>query len=473
MNRWSILALTGLFTLACAGGKDPTITIVAPAPGARVTGTVEIRVEVEGDKDADWLATPGAWADDPSDVVYWDTTTEPSGPRTLEVGLYGKDDAWITDSIEVYVDHPMNVTLATDPPTTGAVGGEVRFVVGYPGTDTLVEALVSIDDVVFDSLTDYPYVTRAWDTRVGVADGRHTVSATVTRQDGEQATVSIPLETSNCEVVPFDATFVDDLGAAPDGAIYFTEQGVLSRWTPEGGTDSGWVTLEDQVVLLVEVLSDGTVIVATQELYGGPSHLHEVDTVTGALTGIPGPLADVWHLASGPEGRLYAMDVSELHLWTRAGGWTLAAPSIATWVAPFVDSAGFLWTTTSTTMYRHTLDGQGVVVLSEEVDFNGAGNTVRAFGEDDEGRLLVLLGNHAYQPTGLGIQRLDPELLATRGFGVAVLDLLPYADGVAREHMAFTHLTHRPGCHAILAAGHDLNVIEPPAIVPSDMPGRP
>src|SRR5438552_18865934 len=137
--------------------------------------------------------SPSAWTASP-----WDTTNVATGSHTLTLTVQdgGGQTATATRNVTVNIPPPLTVRLIT-PAADATVGGVVSVSVSTGGGSGTLSLTVSVDDprrpppgtaVLFTNSGPAGTFNFNWDTAVTVADGPHTLTATV--QDGSGSTTT-------------------------------------------------------------------------------------------------------------------------------------------------------------------------------------------------------------------------------------------------------------------------------------------
>jgi len=194
-------------TIVVPGPAKLTASINTPVEGATVSGMVTVGMsETNGTGTINWTlqldggSTPiFSTSNSGSTASFtWDTTNVATGSHTLTLTVQdgGGQTATATRNVTVNIPPPLTVRLLT-PAADATVGGVVSVSVSTSGGSGTLSLTVSVDDprrpppgtvVLFTNSGPAGTFTFNWDTAVTVADGPHTLTATV--QDGSGSTTT-------------------------------------------------------------------------------------------------------------------------------------------------------------------------------------------------------------------------------------------------------------------------------------------
>jgi hypothetical protein len=452
-----VLALS--CALACNGRDVEGIIIVSPQDGEEINGPIDIVVEVDRDKETHFEVSienfnggsqSGIWPADGS--VHWGNLRQTSGQVEITASVRNREGEVIENSIRVNLNHPLEIELRTPPSAMDEGVLDLSIVSLTP--DPLVQGELFVDGASFASGTDP--LTFPWDTR-REQDGVHILRAEAQRADGTMAEHELEFTSNSCTLPPFDANQATDVIAYVTGTMLVAYPEHLLRWRPDGGLEAHWLAAPAGNIIDLADDHDGGAYFITKEP-GGSSYLYRVGQDSPDATLIEGTPDEMYTVHATDDGRVYVLgrgpinQQQELHLWTATNGWTLASQPFTLaspdHVALFVDSSDRLWVGYSGRAYRHLLDASGVIASQDEF----MGINAYAFGEDDDGNLLVL----AYG----AIERRSPE-------DMSMIETITDPDDTEWFGRGMTHVKHRPDCHTILVARGRLMAL------PSELAGTP
>jgi hypothetical protein len=163
----------------------PSVSLTAPAPGARLTGTVTLSAEaidsgsgmsqIELLLDGTQLQAYGSALHSWSTRHSWDTRTVASGGHTLTLRATDPHGNVATASVEVTVDNEGPAVALTSPASGATVGGVVPLQADATDGAGVTRVEFYVDGVLLGSDTTAPFGVD-WDTR-GMANGNHTLQA--------------------------------------------------------------------------------------------------------------------------------------------------------------------------------------------------------------------------------------------------------------------------------------------------------
>jgi Bacterial Ig domain len=208
----------------------PTVTLTAPAEGARVAGTVLAQATASDDNgvtqvqfslDGNPIGTDTHGADGWS--VSWDTTTAADGAHTLTATARDTSEQTTSDSNGVTVDNEPPVVAVTSPVEGATVSATISVEATATDNQSVASVQFRVDGASIGTDTNGANGwSVSWDTTT-VADGSHSVTAVASDGAGNTTTSApVLVAVDNPDIVVRDvpvAVGVDDADELQNGTV--------------------------------------------------------------------------------------------------------------------------------------------------------------------------------------------------------------------------------------------------------------
>jgi Bacterial Ig domain len=181
-----------------------TLAFSSPTAGATVSGTVNVGLSASGGSGSGYtytLAVDSAAAATVASPFAWNTTTVANGSHTLMATVKDSAGRTATATRTVTVSNvaATPLTVAITAPTASTVSGTVTFTAAAAGGSGYTYGL-AVDGTQVATTSSF-----SWNT-TGVANGNHTLTATVTDASNRTATATKTVTVSNTVATPPPAT---------------------------------------------------------------------------------------------------------------------------------------------------------------------------------------------------------------------------------------------------------------------------
>jgi outer membrane protein assembly factor BamB len=278
------------------GDAPPTVSLTAPADGAKVSGNVAIRAAAADDKGVakvEFLvdgAVVGQAASAPFETT-WNSATAPDGVHTIAARAVDTSGQTAQAAITVTVDNVDSPpTISITAPSSGAtVSGTITIKASAADDRGVAKVEFIVDTTLLSTDTAAPYEA-VWATS-SAADGTRTLSAVVTDSAGQTARADVTVVVKNASQVRSIALTAVDSGHAweKDGRFYAGRPEIRSG---EGSDDR---LLYGLALFDLSTLPAGATITELQlELTGNWSSVGLAPGAQWAAQLMPDSVASTW-----------------------------------------------------------------------------------------------------------------------------------------------------------------------------------